>query len=99
MVLEMQSYISILNLTSKRIVIIMSLLYFIGNNMDTSEIKKMSKNEKLQAIEALWDSLLIEEHSLPSPDWHEDVLKVREAKIKDGSAKLISLSDLKKNNR
>jgi len=71
---------------------------FIGNNMNTSEIKKMTTIEKLQAIEALWDSILIDEPTLASPAWHEDVLKDREAKIKDGNAKFISLNELKKRN-
>lgn len=64
--------------------------------MKITEIKKMTANEKIQAIEALWDSLLIDEPSLSSPEWHEDILKKREAKIKNGSADFISLDELKK---
>ena len=64
--------------------------------MNTAEIKKMSTAEKIQAIEAIWDSLLKEDASLPSPEWHGDILKKREEKIKSGEAKFLSLSDLKK---
>ena len=38
--------------------------------MDVLEIKKMSRIERLQAIEALWDSLLNEEAEVESPEWH-----------------------------
>ena len=38
-------------------------------------IKQMSREEKLQAMEELWESLSQEEEHLPSPAWHEDALK------------------------
>lgn len=42
--------------------------------MNPQEIKKMSKIERHQAMEALWDSLLDEESEMESPEWHRDVL-------------------------
>jgi len=66
--------------------------------MNISEIEKMSANEKLQAIEALWDSLLADDPFLSSPDWHKEILKGREEKLKNGSAEFISLNELKKRN-
>ena len=38
--------------------------------MNIQEIKKMSKIERLQAMEALWDSLIDEEAEIESPEWH-----------------------------
>lgn len=63
--------------------------------MDTAEIKKMSVIERLQATEALWDSLLYKESEIESPEWHQDILEDREKKIKNGKAEFIALEDLK----
>jgi len=63
--------------------------------MNTSDIKKMSRTERLAAIEALWDSLLDEESEIESPQWHRDVLEKRKRKIEDGQAEFISLAKLR----
>ena len=63
--------------------------------MTTLEVKKMSMKERLQAMEILWDSLIDEECEIESPEWHQDVLKEREKKIKDGKAEFISLEELR----
>jgi len=63
--------------------------------MTTIEVKKMSILERLQAMEVLWDSLIDEECKIESPEWHQDILKVREKKIKDGYAEFISLEELR----
>jgi len=42
--------------------------------MNTSEIKKMSTIERLQTMEAIWDTLLYDEIEIESPEWHRDVL-------------------------
>lgn len=62
--------------------------------MNTQEIKKMSRIERLQAMEALWDSLLDEESEMESPEWHRDVLEERKGKIETGKAEFISLEKL-----
>ena len=61
--------------------------------MKQSEIESMSVAEKLQTIEALWDTL--DDESLESPDWHLDVLNERKKSIESGEAKFISLETLK----
>ena len=63
--------------------------------MDMIEIKKMSIIERLQAMEALWDSLLHEESQIESPEWHRDILEERRKKIEKGEAEFISLEELK----
>jgi len=67
--------------------------------MNTSDIKKMSRIERLVAIEALWDSLLEEEPEIESPDWHRDVLEERRKKIESGQAEFISLAKLRASRR
>jgi len=63
--------------------------------MNSIEIKKMSVIERLQAMEAIWDSLLYEESEIESPEWHKDILEERKRKIEDGKAEFISLKKLK----
>ncbi len=65
--------------------------------MNTIEIRKMSTIERLQAMEALWDSLLYEdeESEIESPEWHRDILEERKRKIENGKAEFISLEELK----
>ena len=63
--------------------------------MNISALKKMSKAERLQAMEALWDSLLYEDVELETPKWHENILEERKNKISNGKAKFISLAELK----
>ena len=63
--------------------------------MDTQEIKKMSRIERLQAMEALWDSLIDEESEIESPEWHRDILEERKKKIEPGKAEFISFEKLR----
>ena len=63
--------------------------------MDTIEIKKMSVVERLQAMEALWDSLLDEESDIESPEWHREILEERKRKIENGKTEFISLEELR----
>jgi hypothetical protein len=63
--------------------------------MNILDIKKMSKTERLQAMEALWDSFLYEDGEVDTPEWHGSILEARKNKIAKGEAKFISLSELK----
>lgn len=63
--------------------------------MNIADIKKMSTIERLQTMEAIWDSLLYENNEIESPEWHEKILGKRKEKRKSGKAKFISLSELK----
>ena len=56
--------------------------------MNTQEIKKMSRIERLQTMEALWDSLIDEESAITSPEWHRDILEERKRKIEADSIAL-----------
>ncbi len=66
--------------------------------MTIAEISKMSVIERLQTMEALWDSLTHESTEIESPAWHGDILSERKEKIKNGSASFISLDELKAKN-
>ncbi len=67
--------------------------------MDTREIKKMSRAERLAAMEILWDSLVEEEAQVESPDWHRDVLEERKRRIESGQVEFISLEKLRASRR
>ena len=63
--------------------------------MTIAEISKMSVLERLQTMEALWDSLTHESTEVQSPEWHGDVLSKRKERIESGNANFISLEELK----
>ncbi len=63
--------------------------------MTIAEISKMSVLERLEAMEALWDSLTREPVEISSPKWHEEILSDRKEKIESGDADFISLEALK----
>ena len=63
--------------------------------MNTLEIEEMSTIDRLQAMEALWDSFLREKSEIDSPEWHRDILENRKKKIKNGKAEFISLEELR----
>ena len=63
--------------------------------MNITEISKMSKLERLQTMEAIWDSLIQETLEIESPGWHRDILIGRKRKVEEGKAEFISLEELK----
>ncbi|SHE23408.1 addiction module protein [methanotrophic endosymbiont of Bathymodiolus puteoserpentis (Logatchev)] len=67
--------------------------------MTIAEISKMSVLERLQTMEALWDSLTREPTGVNSPKWHENILSDRREKIESGNANFISLEELKSKHR
>jgi hypothetical protein len=63
--------------------------------MNLEELKKMTKKERLQAMEAVWDSFLHENEELETPKWHEEILLRRRKSISNGEARFVSLAELK----
>jgi hypothetical protein len=60
------------------------------------EIEKMTLEEKLRAMEALWADLSRDEQAIQSPPWHEQVLNEREQRVKSGAEKFESWEDAKR---
>jgi putative addiction module component (TIGR02574 family) len=52
-------------------------------------LNEMSVEEKLQTMEALWQSLSTDSATVESPAWHEEELAEREQKIESGEAKFV----------
>ena len=55
----------------------------------TVDLKQMSLAEKLSLMEALWDDLYCREEEIPVPDWHKELLDLRQREIEEGKAKFI----------
>ena len=56
--------------------------------VSTIQIEKMSREEKLQTMEAIWADLSKSGAEVESPAWHEDVLKETEARIAAGQERI-----------
>ena len=62
--------------------------------MKQSEIEKMSVDEKLQAMEALWSAL--DDGDVDAPEWHQSILKKRIQELESGQVECIPLDVLKR---
>jgi hypothetical protein len=58
-------------------------------------LDEMTVEDKLQAMEALWESLSADPAAIESPAWHEEELRKRERKIASGEAKFIDCEKAK----
>lgn len=58
------------------------------------QISRMSSNERIEAMEILWQSFAKEGLDYPSPDWHGKVLAERSEIIDSGKASWLSVDDL-----
>ncbi|MFH0908480.1 MAG: addiction module protein [bacterium] len=64
--------------------------------VSTIQIEKMSREEKLQTMEAIWVELSKAEMEVESPAWHEDVLKQTEARIAAGQERVANWETAKR---
>ena len=53
------------------------------------QIEKMSREEKLQAMEALWADLSKTDGDVESPAWHQTALKESEARFAAGQERIM----------
>ena len=59
-------------------------------------LKKMSRVEKLKAMEDLWSDLTRDEGKFASPSWHFDILEKTERDIRAGRTKFVDWELAKK---
>ena len=65
--------------------------------MDISlPLDKMSKLDKIAIMERLWEDLCRDPESIPSPEWHKDILEAREREVSEGKAKFTPFGRPKK---
>ena len=59
-------------------------------------LDQMTLEEKLRAMEALWDDLCRREESVPVPQWQKDLLDERERLVEQGKARFMDWEAAKK---
>jgi hypothetical protein len=62
----------------------------------TLPLDRMTTAEKLRTMEALWADLSRDDEALPSPAWHEDVLREREERVQAGQEAAVDWEAAKK---
>lgn len=60
-------------------------------------VKKMTKEEKILAMEEIWDNLCHTAGGFESPGWHEDVLRDREKNLEIGEDRFLDWPTAKRN--
>ena len=60
------------------------------------EIKRMTRAEKLQTMEAIWADLSASDAEVESPAWHADVLRETEARMAAGQEIVVDWEDAKR---
>ena len=61
-----------------------------------AEIQKMTIPERMDAIDLLWESIIESGTDVPSPAWHQDVLRERMREIESGKAEFMTLEELRR---
>jgi hypothetical protein len=62
----------------------------------TLPLKKMSRDEKLRIMEAIWADLSQNEEAFQSPKWHEEALRETERLVEQGRAKFSDWEEAKR---
>ncbi|NOX42914.1 MAG: addiction module protein [Gammaproteobacteria bacterium] len=60
-------------------------------------LESMSVEEKLQAMESIWEDLYKKSESISSPSWHKKILNEREEGIENGEEKFEDWETAKNN--
>jgi len=60
------------------------------------QIDQMTLEEKLRAMEELWEDLCRHEKDVPVPKWHTAILEERESLIEEGTARFSDWETAKK---
>ena len=63
--------------------------------MNKIQIEKMTRQEKIQAMEALWASLSVDDENVVSPEWHENYLRETEIRLSMGEEKVTDWPEAK----
>lgn len=61
----------------------------------TLQLDKMTTEDKLRALEEIWEDLALKPSQVPSPAWHGEELKVREERLAKGLTHFSNWSEAK----
>ena len=59
------------------------------------ELSRLTNAERIELLNAVWESIENKDEEIESPAWHFEVLAEREAEIESGKAKFLTLDELK----
>jgi len=60
------------------------------------DIRKLSFQEKLDLLEAVWSELSADPDQIEVPQWHKDILNERREALERGEIRVIDWEDAKK---
>ncbi|MFP4484610.1 MAG: addiction module protein [Spirochaetaceae bacterium] len=63
---------------------------------DHDDMERMSREEKLRAMEALWQEISHEEPAPESPAWHEEALEQTRSRVAAGTEQTLDWGDAKR---
>jgi len=63
--------------------------------MTTIDMQRMSREEKLRVMHALWEDLARDEDALESPAWHGEALRETEERVHSGTEKVLDWDQAK----
>ena len=52
--------------------------------MTMIDLQRMSREEKLKVMHALWEDLVRDEDAVESPEWHGELLRETEERVRSG---------------
>jgi hypothetical protein len=58
-------------------------------------IEEMTIPERWEAMELIWKSIIESQADIPSPAWHEEILRERTKEIESGKAEWMTLDELR----
>lgn len=64
--------------------------------MSALDIHKMSVQDRLEMMEAIWESFSYEQIDINSPEWHHNILEKRKQKLKSADAEFVTIETLKR---
>lgn len=64
--------------------------------ISTNQIARMSREEKLQVMEAIWADLSRSDADVESPAWHEDTLKETTTRLVAGQERVLDWDEAKR---
>ena len=60
------------------------------------DMGRLTRTEKLRAMEEIWEDLSRSAEEYPSPDWHGEILRDREKALKTGKEEFVPWEEAKR---
>ena len=60
------------------------------------DLHQMTRDEKLKAMHVIWEDLAKHDDEIESPVWHGDALRETEARVHEGTERILDWDEAKK---